>query len=403
MHLGCLSGAQAPNWNIAMSSLASVRPFEPADHEAVNALHRAVGWSPRSHGGWRWLAENPARGAAPAGWVVDGPDGGPGAFLGLHVQRLVRGRDALDLATGFSLIVDPRLKGAARGLIEAVIAQPGLAGVFTLNANPLSAPIYPRFGFRPFEGALDRTKLSWTLNPAACLQGRVLRLAAERWPSPFRDDREWLADPRLGRPAPFRLPAGVTALTDLSDGSAYGGFWRALASEGRWLADRAPAALRWRLSDPDLSRRPVMLGAWRDGALAGVALALVSKLRPIDPAILEILDIQALEAADPGVTPELMAGLRAFGEAHGAAKMRLPVVGDRLMSRLGDWAGRARREGGWGHAQHRLAQGAETLARDWEPTAFDGDYSFCLRPAPVPLGRATAPYPIQASARARKA
>ena len=50
----------------------SVRPIVGSDHEALNRLHRDVGWPERSPAGWRWLEANPARQdiAAPAGWVV---------------------------------------------------------------------------------------------------------------------------------------------------------------------------------------------------------------------------------------------------------------------------------------------------------------------------------------------
>ena len=65
----------------------TVRPIDDGDHDAINALHRAVGWPRRSDAGWRWLASNPARlqSGAVAGWLIETDRGSPCGFAGNFV------------------------------------------------------------------------------------------------------------------------------------------------------------------------------------------------------------------------------------------------------------------------------------------------------------------------------
>ncbi|MFC0633868.1 N-acetyltransferase [Brevundimonas balnearis] len=385
--------------------MATPRPFTRADQEAVNALHRSVGWPDRSFGGWRWLEENPARpsDSSPLGWVIDGPDGRPQAFLGAFHQRLKGAAGPASFLNGFSLIVSPHAKGAARPLVRALLDQPGVAFVTTLNANRLSSPIYPRLGFEPVREPVFRLKLSWRLDPVAAVAARALRIAAEAAPALFADGREWLASSRLRREDLPTLPAGVKPVLDLSDDGAYGRFWSALQARSELIADRGPEVIRWRLADPDLTRRPILLGAWRGRDLAAVAIALLAKQRPVDPAVLEILDLQALQGEAVDAFPRLMAALTAIGRAQGAAKMRLSVVGPGVLDALGPWAERARREGGWGHGFERWADPADPRRALWRPTAFDGDYGFCLRPAPRGVASVRAAGAARGAVAARRA
>lgn len=103
----------------------SLRPFEPDDHDAVNALHRGVWWPERSHAGWAWLATNPARLdiGAPSGWVVPDRDGAAAAFMGNLVQRVWKDERLHHVATGFSVIVPPAVRGKSRALIRAVLTS----------------------------------------------------------------------------------------------------------------------------------------------------------------------------------------------------------------------------------------------------------------------------------------
>ena len=364
----------------------SLRPFEPDDYPAVNALHHDVWWPERSAAGWNWLAANPARldiGAA-SGWVVPGRDGQAAAFMGNLIQRVWKDDRRRHVATGFSVIVPPTVRGQSRPLIRAVLDQPNIAAGYTLNANPKSAPLYARHGMRAWPARISSPKLSWIVDPVDCLRGRLLREAVKRAPhlaDPYRE-RFLRSDRALGRVRPPRFPSLVSALTDLSDSSPYDDFWRALRAEGRAVADRSPEVLRWRIADPDQTEPPLLLAYTRDGAVTGYAMAILAKATPIDPVFLEILDLVALED-EPHAIPALMRALMDQARIRGAAKVRLQVVNEELKRRLGAWALGARQEGGWGHGHIRFRgdAGSGDLAT-WSPTPFDGDHGFCQRPAP---------------------
>ena len=369
----------------------TIRPFTPAHYEGVNALHRDVWWPERSEAGWAWLEANPARReiSAPSGWVVEGEDGVPSAFVGNLIQRFWKGDAVFYGATGFSIIVPPEVRGASRPLIRAVVRQPGVFSVYTFNANGRSAPLYARHGMEAWPTATHALKLSWIIDPLDCLHGMILREAVKRAPSLTDPYRERFMNRRLGAPRPVRLPSQVSVLTDLDDGSDYDLFWQALRSEGRLVADRGPEILRWRMADPDQSARPVMLAFRRDGAVTGYAMALMAKATPIDPAVLEILDLVALEGEDQAI-PALMRALTVEARALGAAKVRLQVVGEDLLTRLGAWAKGARREGGWGHC-HAVFHPGGPAHDGWSPTPFDADHAFCQRPVPTAASVRAAP------------
>lgn len=362
-----------------------VRPIQPSDHDGIDALHREVWWPHRTRGGRRWLESNPARHdlGAPAGWIVEDETGAPAAHLGNFIQRFWRGDAALYGSTGYSLIVTPRVRGQSRGLIRAILDQPELFAFYTLNANSRACRLYAQYGLSPWPAQTHDLKLSWIIDPIACLEGRALRSAVRRFP--VLSGHEWATNGRLGRMPRLRLPPGVERLTDVADGSDYDAYWNALRSEGRLIADRSPAILRWRLADPDLATPPLMLAFRRDGRIVGALTAMMNKISSTEPVVLEIIDVTALDGAGEAVAGLVRAVLK-NARALGAAKVRLPVVNSRLLARLGRVAQHARREGGWGHG-HALFSPDAPPTDDWSPTAFDGDYALCLRAPPLRRAR----------------
>ncbi len=359
------------------------RPTSETDFPAIQALHRHVGWPERSLAGWRWLYDNPARIGtdAPAGWVVDGPDGQPAAHVGNLVQRFWLGDQQLRGATGFSIIVTPAVRGASRGMFQAFLRQPGMFAAYTLNANRTSQPLYARHDMQAWPGQTHALKLSWIINPAPLAIGRLYRTAYRLAPDIVTRCGERLMNNRLHKAPRLTLPDGVSVLGDLDDPSPYGAFWTALRAEGRLLADRSPETLRWRLADPNLTDPPLILAFNRGGGITGYAMAMMAKANILEAPVLEILDLEAL-AGDAEAIPALMQGLIAAARRMGAAKLRLQAISPRLLERLGDLGRRARREGGWGHCHAWFAPDGPGPAL-WSPTPYDGDYAICLRPLPV--------------------
>lgn len=383
----------------ARNPFMQIRPLTEADYPGVQALHRSVGWPERSMAGWRWLHANPARLEidAPAGWVVEGPDGEPAAHIGNLVHRFRLGDQVLHGATGFSIIVSPAVRGASRAMIRTFAEQPNIFAAWVFNANPRSQPLYARHGMNAWPEDTHALKLAWPVAPLVLVAGRLLRAAHAAFPAIAPYLGEWFMNDRLGRVPRFKLPPGVTILNDLGDQSAYAGFWRALNAEGRLLGDRSPAELRWRLSDPDLTTPPLILAFWRGKHITGYALAMMAKGNIIEAPVLEIIDLEAL-AGDAEAIPALMTAFLAAARPMGAAKVRLQTTTRQGLSRLGVHTVSARREGGWGHCHARFAPDTPAPAL-WSPTPWDADYAVCLRPVPLTSpDRAWAPARIRPTA-----
>ena len=368
----------------------SIRPIDETDNGAANALHRFVGWPTRSDAGWSWLASNPARleTGAPAGWLLESEDGEPCGFNGNFIQRFHHAGRVHHGATGFSIIVTPRAPGNSRKLLTTFNAQPGMFAYYTFNANPTSSPLYKRHDMLAWPPRTHDLKLSWRVDALACAEGRVWREIDRHAPRLTEARHERLLNARLHEPEVLDLPPGVAVLTDLSDRSRFADFWEELKAEGRLISDRSPAMLRWRLADPDLTLRPLLLAFNRGKAINGYAMAMMSKGNPIEPPMLEIIDLVALQG-DADAIPALMQALLNNARSLGAAKLRIQTVSPELLHRLGSLADAARHEGGWGHCHVRFGTNTPGAAI-WSPTPFDGDYGICLRPVPVAVSESRA-------------
>ncbi len=370
----------------------AIRELTEADYPAVQALHRGVGWPQRSLAGWRWLHANPARLelGAPAGWVAEGPDGEPAGHVGNLVQRYRLRDRVLYGASGFSIIASSGARGASRPMLDAFAGQPGVFAASTFNANTLSRPLYARHGMQAWPETTHALKLNWRIDPLVLAAGRLLRGLILLAPALAPRLGERLMNDRLGAAPRLSLPPGVAVLTDFRDRSRYADFWQALSAEGRLLADRGPAAVRWRLSDPDLTTPPLILAFNRGRDITGWAMAMMAKNNIVEAPVLEIIALEALHGETEAI-PALMDALIAAARPLGAAKVRLQTVTPWGMSRLGRHAETARREGGWGHCHVRFAEGSPDPAL-WSPTPWDGDYGVCVRPVPiVEPGRVRAP------------
>lgn len=356
----------------------TLRPFEPEDTPVVDALHRRVDWPVRSADGWAWLRANPARPEDfPIGWLAEG-DGDAAAFVGQHAQTFHAGPERLLGVTGYSIIVPPALRGAAGALIRRVMERPDAAFHYTLNANALSAPLYRRHGLRPWPPETHDLKLAWMIDPVVCAAaGLVRRLAPDR---SGRPGPERLLNRRAVSPSDLVLPRYVEPLATFD--AQWNDFWRRLKETGALLADRSAVTMRWRLADPDRTSAPIMLLFRRDGAITGWVMAQMAKMSRHEPPVLDIIDLAATPG-EPDAIQALTETLIRNARRLGAAKVRLQMVSPSIAAALGPLVKRARREGGWGHAHARLAPDRHPgLLTGWEPTPFDGDYGFCLRPVP---------------------
>jgi hypothetical protein len=362
-----------------------VRPFELGDSDAVQRLCDWAWWYPRSSEGWRWLsAGSPGAGysdAAPAGWVYETASDGVLAFLGNFRQRFDYQGETLVGASLHTLLVDPRARGASRDLLRRFAAQDSAFVRYTFNANDRSAPIYKHFDMKPWPESLSHVKYAWKADWSAVASERAVR-----WFHGLSGGRaavEHFTDARVWTGAITRCEPGVTPLPVGEIDDRFDVLWARLRQDDRLLAWRDAETLRWRCSDPDLTRLPVMLGYEQDGVLAGYLLAFFSKGSEVERPALEIIDLIATAEMEAVAIPALVRTLLGSARDLGAARVRLPFVSPRLDALLGAFP-TARRAYGHDHCHLRWNEDApEAMREAWFATPFDGDYSFCLRPPPL--------------------
>ncbi|HRD46369.1 MAG TPA: N-acetyltransferase [Caulobacter sp.] len=368
-----------------------VRPFTLADCDAVKALCDWAWWFKRSPEGWRWLTEGaPGVGYSdetPAGWVRETPTGEVRGFLGNFLQAFDYRGETFAGASLHTLLVHPEVRGSSRDLLRR-FADQGAIVRYTFNANTRSAPIYQGFDMQPWPEGLSRVKYVWRTDWPGVISERALRWAhgltgdslsrarGER----FASDRVWTGV--VGRHEP-----GVDELHLDQIDERFDGLWERLRRDGRMLARRDAATLRWRCGDPDLTRPPILLTFSDDNGLAGYLMAFFSKGSEVERPALEIIDVIAAREVEAAAAPALIRTLLGSARALGAARVRLPFVSPGLEALLGPFRN-ARRVYDHDHC-HVGWNGAvgPDLRADWYATPFDGDYSFCLRPPPVSAAR----------------
>lgn len=366
----------------------SIRTIRMEDAAAVSRLLKWAWFAPRSEAGWRWLCRTPRSRKAreiPVGWVVEDGDGRIGGVVGIFAQDYVVEGDWVVGATGHTLIVEPQLRGAASRLLRRYAQTEGVFGVFHLNANARSAPLYDRFGFTGWPPDHCDIKLVWPTDPLAILAERAVRLTAgSRRPEADRFLRERLFTPEL-----IRLDAGVEQVMAKDIDARFDAFWGALAAEGRLTARRDAASLRWRMADPDRTLDPLLLTWVEDGHVAGYALAQVVKINELTAPDLEIIDLVALKHCADWAMPALVASLVRNAPRLGVARVRLSVVTHEMERQLSGVSGAVRlRRHAHGHA--KLTETGLGLASRWRLTPYDGDHGFCLRSPPRPVARQAA-------------
>ena len=366
----------------------SIRNIRMEDAAAVSRLLKWAWFAPRSEAGWRWLCRTPRSRAAreiPVGWVVEDAEGRIGGVVGVFAQDYMVEGEWVVGATGHTLIVEPRLRGAGGALLRRYANLDGVFGVFHLNANARSAPMYERYGFSGWPPDHADIKLMWPSDPLAILAERATRLtSAGRRPATERFLRERLFTTEL-----IRLDPCVEQVFASGVDARFDAFWGALSAEGRLTARRDAAALRWRMGDPDRTLDPLLLAWMEDGHIAGYALAQVVKVDEITAPDLEIIDLVALKHCADRAMPALVGSLIRNAPRLGVARVRLSVVTREVERRLGALPGvmRVRRHR---HGHARLTEAGVGLASRWRLTPYDGDFGFCLRSPPRPEARSAA-------------
>ena len=363
-----------------------IRPIRMEDAAEISTLLDWAWFAQRSEAGWRWLCRAPRSQTArrvPAGYVVEDRDGRVGGVFGLFAQDYVSGMGPAVGATAHTLIVHPRLKGASRGLIDAVLDQPDLFGVSVLNGNARAAPIYARHGFEPCPVDRADLTLTWVTDPLAILAEHSAKASLARAGDPAPRPQERFLRPRLFETELVRLGDRVASITPSDMVGPLDSFWRVLADEGRLTARRDAATLTWRFADPDRTRDPILL-AWMDAdEIGGLLLAQVSKVNEIECPSLDIIDLVARADCAAVAFADLTNALLRNAARLGVARVRLAVATQETEELLTRTPGLFRRRAHV-HGHLYLRPGAQSLVETWRLTPFDADYGYCLRHPPRP-------------------
>lgn len=370
----------------------SIRPIRMEDAAEVSALLDWAWFAPRSQAGWRWLCRTPrsreAR-AIPVGYVAEDSDGRVGGVFGLFIQDYASSRGEAIGGTGHTLIVHPRLRGASRPLIDAALDHAALFGVTVLNGNARAAALYARHGFQPWPVERGDLSLVWITDPLAIMAERAARAGLDRrGPSAPRPSERFMRD-RVFQTELHQLGPHTRVMSVEDIDERFEAFWEDLAGEGRLTARRDAASWRWRMTDPDRTRDPLLL-VWMDGeAIGGLLLAQISKINEIMAPCLEIIDVVALEPFARMAMPELVSGVLRNASRLGVSRVRMAVVTEETERLLASVPGMMRRRSHI-HGHVRFGQVGAELASDWRLTPYDGEHGFCHRhpPRPASLVRA---------------
>ncbi|MFN3911215.1 hypothetical protein [Hyphomonas sp.] len=359
-----------------------VRPIVPGDFAAIDRLMERVWFARRSAAGFDWLCHrNPGQSGLPAGWVAEDRDGIVRAFLGNFVQRGWYQGEANLIASGYNFVSDADQGGRAVNVLRACLKQDSIALVHTLTANPFSGRLHTAMRLTPYPET-GTLKLDWMTQPVVAAIGaiswRAHGLAGEKFirripdlPRRVPDVNAWLAE----------AGGDVLRIAHPETDARLASFDLELRAGARLFAERSPAALQWRLSDPDDPVPPVLVAYPATGAIRGLALFQFNKPSEAEPPYLDVMDLVSLDPEDSTAVQALIKAGLMLARRSGAARLRLSMVSPGLLRLLGPYADQARKTvSTFSHAFYKPKATTFTCTGEtWQPLPYDGDNGPCLR------------------------
>jgi hypothetical protein len=359
-----------------------VRPMVPEDFPAIDRLMERVWFARRSAEGFDWLCHrNPGQAGCVTGWVAEDRDGFVRAFLGNFVQRgWQRGQENL-IASGYNFVSDADQGGRAVNVLRACLKQESIALVHTLTANPFSGRLHTAMRLTPYPET-GTLKLDWMTRPlvavAGALSWRAHGLLKQKYirrfpdiPRRAPDVNAWLAE----------AGGDVVRIEHPERDVRLAAFDAELRKGERLFAERSPAALQWRLNDPDDPVPPVLAAYPSTGAIRGLAMFQFNKPSEGEPPYLDVIDLVSLDPEDSTAIQALIKTGMMLAARSGAARLRLAMVPPGLLKLLGPFADRGRKTvSQYSHAFYKpKATTFDCTLETWQPLPFDGDNGPCLR------------------------
>ena len=234
---------------------------------------------------WHYGAGNPWRVLRPeSGLVVfDGERVVGGAAL-FRVPCRVEGERVIFLCAGDFLIDGPYRPSVIPQFMRYIMSKPH---VMASSVHPALQKWGRRMGVIPLPMSHGRFALPLRNDGRLCRSvRRRLPAAVRRFATPatigrllgskpVESVRRWLAPrggPPLGRSLPTATPAADIRPIERF-GDDYNGLWEQARRRFRMTLDKDASYLNWRYVDCPTFRHPILRGLYRDGKLAGVAVA----------------------------------------------------------------------------------------------------------------------------------
>jgi hypothetical protein len=307
-----------------------VRALDDRDLDAVAALHRLVGWTPPTLEVWAHLwRDNPARIAAPAttrGWVLVEQDRVVGYLANIVQQYVLDGR-VLTAASAASLVVDPEFRGSSLQLYLAFVRQAGVQLLLNTTAAPQVSQISEFLKFKRIPQPDYNRSLFWILRPMGFAPAALRKKGLPRWQSqlggPFVGAGLALEGMMRGRVP--RRPASALAVRELTAnavGAAFDDFWARLIarSQGRLMAMRDAAALRWHFAARGRQPPPKIVAAMNGETVRGYAAVVRQDAGHLGLTRARLADL-VVDDGDETIVRTLLAASCETARADGAAML----------------------------------------------------------------------------------
>jgi hypothetical protein len=365
------------DWKKERNTFRRIREASFDDYEAVAALQKRNGLTPRTCAGWMALWDgNPAYcPGMPLGWVIETCSGDIGGYIGnLPLEYRFEGRDVRAF-TPYSWAADPAFRGYSLALLDRFVRQPGMNLIVCATANAAAGKVYRAFHFEPVpSGRWDKSGFWITgyrgfsrsaLRSARVPLGRLLAYPAAAALFALDTFRGTRTSRKTGD---LELCSGFDSRFDL--------FWDELQNQNpaKLLAVRTRATLAWHFR-ASLERGDAwIVTASKADRLLAYAILDRQDNSPLDLRRIRFVDFQALDGCDSLLRPTLERMVEYFRRA-----------GAHVIENTGCWleqrgavAPYTRAMKSWAFYYKACDPNLARRLQDprvWAPSSFDGDAS----------------------------
>lgn len=339
---------------------------------------------------------NPARprmGRLSPGWVIEA-DGRIVGFFGNVLMRYQIGQQVLLAGAGTQLGVLAPYRDHTNALATAYFTQPGVDLILGTTTNEASGRVYRRFGCHPLPQNDYQQINYWVLDAAAFIEAIVLRrLRQPRLArlsgsllGPFltafaaarsRDLRQRLP----GKPL-SSLPVERVPFADIGDD--FDQLWRRKATQdGRLLACRTAADLRWHFRHSAETDALTILGCRKNGRLEGYLALIRETLPDLRLVRAKIADLFVV-GDDQAVIDALLAGAAEVAQTAGCHLLEFQGFPRPIRERVLHYRPFIRRVPAFPFYYKACSPTLEDQLRSaaaWYPTPYDGDSTLIYYPA----------------------